>query len=160
MTTLPLHPDITHLAVLLGTWEGDGEGHYPTIADFVYRERVSFGHVGKPFLTYQQRTWHPHEGHGMHAETGYLRPAPMAGAELVLAHPTGIVEVEEGTFDPDGGVLRLATTTVGRSGTAKEVRGLRREFRLDGGTLSYDVWMAFADVPETHHLTATLRRVS
>lgn len=157
MTAPTLHPDLTHLGALLGTWEGDGAGHYPTIDDFVYRERVTFGHVGKPFLVYQQRTWHPEQGHPMHAETGYLRPAPDGRVELVLAHPTGIVEVEEGTFG--GGALRLATTTIGRTSTAKDVRSLRRELRLDGDRLDYDLWMAHADVAETHHLAATLFRV-
>lgn len=156
MTTPPLHPDLAHLAALVGTWEGDGAGHYPTIADFVYRERVTFGHVGKPFLVYQQRTWHPEHGHPMHAETGYLRPAPDDGVELVLAHPTGIVEVEEGRLED--GVLELVTTTIGRTATAKDVRRLRRQLRLDGDRLDYDVWMAHADVPETHHLAANLRR--
>lgn len=151
------HAAITRFLPLVGTWEGDGEGHYPTIDDFVYRERVTFGHVGKPFLAYQQRTWHPEKGHPMHAETGYLRPAEGDGVELVLAHPTGIVEVEEGTFAD--GTLAIATTEIGLTSTAKDVRRLRREFVLDGDTLSYDVWMAYADVPETHHLRATLHRV-
>lgn len=160
MTRPELHPDVTHLAVLLGTWEGDGEGHYPTIADFAYREEVTFAHVGKPFLTYGQRTWDAVDGRALHAEVGYLRPAPAAGVELALAHPTGIVEVEEGAFDPGTGRLHLTSTTVAVSATAKQVRHLRREFRLEGDTLAYDLWMAFADVPETHHLAATLRRVS
>jgi len=29
---------------------------------------------------------------------------------------------------------------------------------LDGGTLVYDLWMAHADTPLTHHLHAELRR--
>ncbi len=154
----PVHPDLGPLEQLLGAWEGDGDGDYPTIDAFRYRERVTFGHVGKPFIAYSQRTWHPEHGGPMHAETGYLRvvgATPLA-VEFVLAHPTGIVEVEEGTFD--AGVLRLRTTSIGLSETAKDVRSLRREFRLDGDELVYDLWMAYADVPETHHLHATLRR--
>jgi hypothetical protein len=151
-----LHPDVAPLAALLGTWEGDGHGDYPTIEAFTYREQVTFAHVGKPFLAYAQRTWHPETGAPMHAETGYLRLAEGGRAELVLAHPTGIVEVEEGTFD--GARFELATTTVGRTATAKDVRGLRRAATLDGDELTYDLWMAYADVPETHHLHAVLRR--
>ncbi len=157
MTTPPLHDAVTHLAGLLGTWEGDGEGHYPTIDDFVYRERTVFGHVGKPSSPTSSAPGTPRRGHPMHAEVGYLRPAPMAGVEFVLAHPTGIVEVEEGTFDD--GVMRLETTSIGTTSTALEVRRLRREFRLDGDRLDYDLWMATGDVEETHHLTARLRRV-
>jgi hypothetical protein len=157
MPSPPLHPEVTALALLLGTWSGSGEGHYPTISPFRYTEQVTFGHVGQPFLAYTQQTWHPDTAAPMHAEVGYLRGVSGDAVELVLAHPTGIVEVEEGRFD--GAVLELATTTVGRTTTAKEVRSLRRRFELDGDTLRYDVWMAHADTPESHHLHAELSRV-
>lgn len=164
----PVHPAVAALSGLLGTWEGEGAGHYPTIASFEYRERVSFTHTGKPFLAYQQRTWAPSDGQPLHAETGYLRiPTAAGGAvaaggpvtvELMLAHPTGIVEVEEGHFAD--GVLHLATTTIGLTSSAKLVRSLRRELRLEGDELAYDLWMAHADTPETHHLRATLSRTA
>jgi hypothetical protein len=175
-TGVTLHPELSPLGDLIGTWEGAGAGDYPTIEPFRYQEQVTVGHVGKPFLTYQQRTWNPDNGAPMHAEVGYLRivagavpvePAEGDGSalaatpvrlELVVAHPTGIAEVEEGTFA--GGVLRLETTTVGRTGTAREVRSLRREFRLAGDELAYDLWMAHADTPETHHLHAVLHRTA
>ena len=154
-----MHPSLAPLAGLIGDWRGEGAGHYPTIADFAYRESVRFGHVGKPFLAYEQRTRHPDTGAPMHAETGYLR-VTAAGVELVLAHPTGIVEVEEGAIETAADVVtfELRTSTVGRTATAKDVRSLRRRFVLDGDTLRYDVWMAHADTPETHHLAALLRR--
>ncbi|MFA9432603.1 FABP family protein [Egicoccus sp. AB-alg2] len=156
-----LHPALRPLAGLLGTWVGEGAGHYPTIDPFRYREQVTFGHVGKPFLVYGQRTTHPDTGQPMHAETGYLRAAggqdgDAIALELVLAHPTGIVEVEEGHLR--GRVAELRTTTVGLTATAKPVRSLRRRFVLADDELTYDLWMAHADTPETHHLRATLRR--
>jgi hypothetical protein len=156
----PLHEALRPLAGLVGVFVGEGAGDYPTIDPFTYRERVSFGHVGKPFLAYTQGTRHPATGAPMHAETGYLRVVDGDRVELVLAHPTGIVEVEEGAVHVDGGVLvlELATTTIGTTATAKDVRSLRRRFVLDGDALTYDLWMAHADTPETHHLRAALHR--
>jgi hypothetical protein len=157
-----LHDALAPLRDLLGTFAGEGAGEYPTIDPFTYREQVSFGHVGKPFLAYTQRTAHPATGAPMHAETGYLRPVPGGGVEFVLAHPTGIAEVEEGSYrtGEDGTlVLDLATTTVGVTATAKDVRTLRRRFTLAGDTLTYELSMAHADTPLTHHLSAVLHRV-
>lgn len=157
-----LHDALAPLAGLLGTFAGQGRGDYPTIDAFGYLEEVTFGHVGKPFLTYAQRTRHPETGAPMHAEVGYLRAVGDDRVELALAHPTGIVEVEEGTWERAADViaLELRTTTVGTSATAKDVRSLRRRFVLDGDELRYDLWMAHAEIPETHHLAARLRRTA
>lgn len=91
----------------------------------------------------------------MHAETGYLRPTP-DGAELVVAQPTGLVEVHAGAWD--GEVLELRCLQVGRAPSAKDVRSVRRRFVLQGDTLVIDLWMAHAETPETHHLHAELSR--
>ena len=158
----PLHDALAPLAGLLGTFSGHGRGDYPTIEAFGYEETVTFGHVGKPFLAYAQRTAHPETGAPMHAETGYLRHVGDGHLELLLAHPTGIVEVEQGRIETAADVvaLELETTTVGLTGTAKDVRALRRRFILDGDELRYDLWMAHADTPMTHHLAARLRRTA
>ncbi len=154
-----LHPDIAVLAPLLGTWAGTGSGEYPTIASFDYLEEVTFSHVGKPFLAYSQKTRAAEDGRPLHAETGYLRAPAPGRIEWVLAHPTGITETLQGTLSTDGEfVLDLSTTDIGRTDSAKEVDALRRWYRLDGDTLSYNVRMAAVGVPLRHHLAAVLHR--
>jgi THAP4-like, heme-binding beta-barrel domain len=156
-----LHPNLAALEPLLGTWAGTGRGEYPTIESFGYREEVTFGHVGKPFLTYSQKTQAEDDGRPLHAETGYLRlPAPDR-IELVLAHPTGITEISSGPISFDGSTMEidLITSTIGLSPSAKEVSAVARWVRVDGDELTYRVRMAAVTQPLQHHLAATLRRV-
>jgi hypothetical protein len=156
-----LHPDVACVAALLGTWEGTGEGRYPTIEPFSYREEVTFGHVGKPFLAYRQATARLDTGLPAHAEAGYLRGVGGGRLELVLAHPTGIAELAEGSVEAaDGGglVLRLATVQVAATSTAKEVTRVERMITVDGDVLRYDLAMAAVGQPHQHHLAAELHR--
>ncbi|HZU46044.1 MAG TPA: FABP family protein, partial [Mycobacterium sp.] len=102
-----LHPDLEALAPLLGTWAGRGSGKYPTIEPFEYLEEVVFSHVGKPFLIYGQKTKAPADGKPLHAETGYLRVPQPGRVELVLAHPSGITEIEVGTYSTSGDVIDI-----------------------------------------------------
>lgn len=154
------HPALTPLLELVGTWEGEGIGDYPTIETFRYREQVVFGQVGRPFLTYVQRTWHPEHGSPMHAESGYLRVVPDTTPlriELVVAQPTGLVEVHEGELRD--GALELASTAVVATGTATPVDRVRRRLWVEGEVLHVELAMAAGEVPETEHLRSRLHRV-
>jgi hypothetical protein len=154
------HPALGALARLVGVWSGAGEGHYPTIAPFTYREEVTFGHDGRPVLRYSQRTWRTDSDTPMHVEAGYLR-APVDGTvELVIAQPTGMAEVAllhvgevESRLVLDG-----ARSQPLRTPSAKEVLDVRRRFELEGDELRYDLWMSFAGHIDVHHLRAVLHR--
>lgn len=164
MPTVPLHPSLAPVAFLLGQWSGRGAGSYPTIDDFTYGEHLTFGHVGKPFLTYTQRTWDLATGAGMHVETGYLRvvdpsdPEEPTGIEVVVAQPTGVTEILEGTLT--GTSIVVHSTAVGLTATAKEVTTVERELRVEDGALATRLAMAAVGRPLTHHLASLLSPVT
>jgi hypothetical protein len=155
-----LHPGVAVLAPLLGAWTGEGAGEYPTIEPFGYVEDVTFGHVGKPFLTYGQRTRARDDGRPLHAETGYVRVPSPGRVELVLAHPTGITEIQEGTLSINGSTLsmELHATAIGLTTSAKDVTALSRSIRVDDDELTYTLRLGAVGQPLQHHLAATLHR--
>jgi hypothetical protein len=162
MSPPPLHPDVEILAPLLGTWEGAGRGEYPTIEPFGYIETITFGHVGKPFLAYGQRTRASDDRRPLHAETGYWRVPGPGRVEFLVAHPTGITELAEGTLvvEDDVMLIDVEATVIGRTRSAKEVTAVARSFRIDGDEIRYTVRMAAVGQPLQHHLAASLRRSS
>ncbi len=121
---------------------------------------MTFGHVGKPFLSYAQKTKAADDGRPLHAETGYLRSPAAGRVELILAHPTGITEILEGTLTVTWTAIamELTATTIGLSVSAKEVTALGRSFRIAGDELTYTVRMGAVGQPLQHHLSATLHR--
>lgn len=155
-----LHPDVGPLAFLLGTWRGRGTGEYPTVEPFAYEEELEFAYVGKPYLTFAQRTWRLRDGEVLpsHMELGFWRPQPDGGVEVVSAHPNGVAEIEIGTVND--GRIELISERIVTSPSAKDVTRLERSFLVDGDTLTYDMRMAAVGQALGPHLHAELRRVS
>jgi hypothetical protein len=160
-TVAPLHPALRDLALLLGEWSGPGEGSYPSIDPFEYSETLRFTHTGKPFLVYTQKSA-DQQGNGLHVESGYLRPAAAGHVELLVAQPTGIVEVHEGTIATGEHNLqiRLRSRSVVCTTTAKEVTDVERVLSVDGDVLRTALAMAAVGYPLTPHLTSELQRVA
>jgi hypothetical protein len=158
------HPDLETLRFLLGRWEGAGIGGYPTIESFRFGQEISFSHNGKPFLIYTSRTWRLDEegqiGPPLGTESGYWRPRPDNQVEVMLAHPTGIVEIYLGELS--GTRIEMATDVVARTATAKEVTAGHRLYGLvgPGQDLAYAYDMAAVGQELQSHLSAQLKRVS
>jgi THAP4-like, heme-binding beta-barrel domain len=156
------------LAWLVGRWAGAGVVGYPTMeTDQRFGQEVSFSHDGRPFLTYTSRTWllddDGRQVRPLASETGYWRPvaAPEGssaiGLEVLLAHPTGVVEVYVGTAD--GPRITLQTDAVVRTTTAKEYTAATRMYGLVEGDLLWVLDMAAVGQPLVSHASARLKRV-
>jgi hypothetical protein len=156
------HPSLDPVRFLLGRWEGVGVVGYPTIESANFGQEITFGHNGKPFLIYLSRTWliEPDGtiGRPLATETGYWRPQPDGGVEVVLAHPTGITEIYVG--EVTGTKIELATDAVVRTATAKEVTAGRRLYGLIGADLGWAYDMAAMGQPLQSHVSAQLKRVA
>ncbi len=156
-----LPAELVPLAWLIGRWEGAGVGGYPTIDSFNFGQEVTFGHIGKPFLTYVSRSWLlddvGNQVRPLATESGYWRPQPDGEVEVVLAHPTGFAEIWVGTVT--GAKVDLTTDVVVRTVTAKEYTGGRRLYGLVDGELLWAMDMAAVGQPLQSHLSARLKRV-
>ena len=132
-----LHPDCAKVAWLLGTWQGNGHGDYPTIDAFSFGQEAIFTHDGRPFFHYMSRAWIVDE-HGEKVregaiETGFLRPKADGGLEWLMTHPTGFTEVWYGTAE--GAKIEVTTDAVVRTRTAKEYVAGHRMYGLVEGDL-------------------------
>jgi hypothetical protein len=152
----PLHPALAPIAFLVGTWTGAGRGVYPTITPFTYEEELHIGHSGAAFLHHEQRTRHAETGDPMHVETGYWRPGRPGRVELVIAQPTGIIEVDEGIVT--GTSIRVRSRLVGLTRTAKPVATVERVVHIDGDHMHYELLMGAMGEVHQLHLEATLQR--
>ena len=158
-----LHERLEHLAFLVGRWQGVGVVGYPTIESANYEQELSFTHDGRPFLSYSSRTWlidsDGARSRPAATETGFWRPGKEPrDVEVLLAHPTGIVEVYVGEVAFTR--IDLATDVVARTETAKQVGGLKRLYGLVEGDLAYAIDMAAVDQPLQSHVSARLQRTS
>jgi hypothetical protein len=156
-----LHERLEPLAFLVGTWRGLGVVGYPTIEEHRYEQEVVFAHDGRPFLEYSSRTWLiDDDGQRIKAsarEAGWWRPGKEPrDVEVLLAHPSGIVEVYVGevVFSK----IELQSDLVARTETAKSVTALHRLYGLVEGDLAYAIDMAAVEQGLQPHLSARLSR--
>ncbi|MEV0089041.1 FABP family protein [Saccharopolyspora sp. NPDC050642] len=159
----PLHGACAPLQDLVGVWRGAGEVDYPSIeGPYRFGQQVTIAHDGRPFLRHEARAWLlDAEGNVLRPaawETGWWRPQPDGSLELLISHCTGILELFYGTASPQR--WELATDTVVRAATAKDVEAAQRSYALDAdGALHYAESRAMVGLPMTPHVTARLQRL-
>ncbi|HKX69126.1 MAG TPA: FABP family protein [Intrasporangium sp.] len=154
----PLRP----LAWLIGRWEGAGVLGYPTIESAHFGQEIEVTHDGRPFLKWESRAWILDSATGERVrpaavESGFWRPQPDGEVELLLVHPTGILEMYYGTMEPAR--IQLKTDGVMRSPRAKEYNAATRMYGLVDSQLMWAMDMAAVGLELQSHLSATLKRV-
>lgn len=156
-----MHADLAPLAWLIGRWEGAGVVGYPTIESANFGQSIEITHDGRPFLDYRSQSWILDEAgervRPAARESGYFRPLPDGEIELLLTHPTGIVEMYVGA--PKTAQLELRTDGVIRSPEAKGYAAGHRLYGLVNSNLLWAMDMAAMDHSLTSHVSAELKRV-
>lgn len=159
---MDVHPDLEPIAFLLGHWEGAGVIGYPTMESANFGQEIIFEHNGKPFLSYRSRTWLLNqEGEKVRplaSESGFWRVQPERQIEVMLAHPTGIIEIYVGevVFHK----IELITDVVARTVTSKDYSAGKRLYGLVNGNLMYAYEMAAVGRPLQDHASAELKKVA
>jgi hypothetical protein len=166
-----LPEELAHLSWLVGRWGGIGEGGYPTVDPFRYEQVVEFASDGRPFLEYRSISWIVDEENNRlrraATESGYWRPRPDNGVEMLLAHPTGFVEAWVGRVEVTaiqdaritGARMELTTDAVVRTESAKDVSAGHRLYGLVGGRLLSTYDMAAMGHGLTNHLAIALEPI-
>ena len=118
-------------------------------------------HDERPFLRWESTTWILDDaGNKVRpsgTELGFWRAGGEGEAELLLAHPTGIVEMYYGTVEP--GRIELQTDGIIRSPQAKEYSSAKRMYGLVKSNLMWVMDMTAAGQPMSSHVSAELKRV-
>ena len=163
---MELTPDLptplVPLAWLIGRWEGAGVVGYPTIESVNFGQEIEFRHDGRPFLHYRSQAWLLDDAGGqvrpLATEVGFWRPQAGGDVEVLLSHPTGVVEIYVGTVA--GPRVDLQTDLVARTKTAKEYTAATRMYGLVEHDLMWAMDMAAVGQPLQSHVSAQLKRVS
>jgi hypothetical protein len=160
-----LHEQCLPLLPLVGVWRGTGEVVYPTIdGPYAMGQQIVFAHDGRPFLSFETRSWllGP-DGEILRPaarESGFWRPQPDGGLEVLIIHASGVAEIFYGRARTLTS-WEIETDVVVRTESAKEVTASHRLYGLvEGGDLAYVDERAMEGQPLQPHLSARLHRVA
>lgn len=155
------HPNVAAIvSELVGTWSGQGEGQYPTIDSFRYRETTQIvERDDHPALRVDQRTWRetPEGEVVSHWELGLLRISSDGSALLHDAQP-GRSETMAGSWESDGDGWVISFRSTGFAGDDRVIASTRR-FLIRPGELSYEMHMETTATRQMSlHLRASLHK--
>ena len=151
-----LHPGLAPLRFLVGRWVGEGRGLWAADPPYRYRERLTFAHDGRPFLSYEQLTWELPGGQPRHRELGFLGLDGAGGVRWVAAQAIGIVETAAVTVGD--GVCEVARAAVAAGAGAAPVTAVGRRWWREGAQLHSLTRLGVSGEPLADHVRAVLTR--
>mmetsp|Transcript_100539 Transcript_100539/g.174568 ORF Transcript_100539/g.174568 Transcript_100539/m.174568 type:complete len:188 (-) Transcript_100539:63-626(-) len=171
---IPRQQPLKLMQHLEGTWVGEGVGEYPPhVPRFQYIQELviekAIPHSTRELhWSFRSTIYHKDTKEGLQSEWGFLRFHPAAldhgRLELLCTAPSGLCEIDEGTYTEDsfdvwtryGGLTRPATAT---RPYATEIRRWC-EIRPQNTpiTMEYRIEMATERTPMQQHLFSRLRK--
>lgn len=146
------------LHYLLGTWEGQGEGKFPTITSFKYKEILTFNSDGvNDLIHYEQRTWLIPNNTPSHWESGFIKPLEDENLfEISNSQDSGRVEVLRGDFQNNNNIITLKFKMKLIQNDPRMVNS-ERIFTFHDSKLTYRMKMTTKNTPlHQQHLEAIL----
>jgi len=124
---------------------------------------LTCSHDGRRFLEWESRTWLLDDAGAkvrpLAVELGFWRVLDDGEIELLLTHPTGILEMYVGRRDAAKPSVHLRTDGVLRSPAAKEYNAGTRMYGLVDSQLLWVMDMAAVGQSLQSHVSAQLKRV-
>ena len=145
---------------LVGQWAGSGNGAFPTLETFSYRERLDVSEHDVGVVHYLQQTWRLSGGGevGSHVETGFIAIHDDSTVEMLNAQGADRVEVLDGRWSVDGETVSLELRSAALAHDDRMISSWRN-ITVSDGKFSYDMGMATTAVPKgATHLTGMLQR--
>lgn len=159
-----LHPSLTPLAFLLGTWQGAGVAEFPGQEACNFGQEVTFDHDGREVLSYVSRSWEldaeGNQTRPLEAEQGFWRLLAERQIEAVLVRDQGVAEIWYGELAEGKPQVDLATDAVARTASSPEYSGGKRLYGYVNGDLMWVGEKATPTIPLRPYMSAHLKKVT
>ena len=153
------------LKALNGSWIGSGEGMYPTMDSFYYRDEITFTSIAQESVVhFEQKTWVANEENLKHWESGFISVIGNDKLKLYTCHHNGRVEILDGrikNFEKRNDVLVISFSSQSIHNETKLTDLIKSERTITIGrdNLEYQLSMATNEVTDLKvHLKSKLQR--
>src|ERR1041384_4472067 len=132
------------LALLEGTWKGEGRGYFPTVTSFDIRATLTFTRRDEKNIAYEQRTQKRYNGQTewlqSHWESGFISILEEGDLQLVNVQIAGRNEILVGTVESLESLIQIHFVSKVLNNDPRMISSART-FELAGNTLIYEMEM-------------------